>query len=232
MSTVCISADANRIIKDALRAGGHALIEIKAASPVYNAVSKHCDIYLCRIGEELVVAPGQLLLIEEELRRNKVVFDCGENDPGASYPENIRYNAAQIGRLLIHNTHYSDPLVLSKAEAAGLLPVSVKQGYTKCSLVVVDDHSAITSDKAISSVLKKHGVDVLDITHGSVRLAGFPYGFLGGASGRVGDKIFFNGDLSAHPDYEKITAFIQKKGLDPVWYTEYPLTDIGSIIQL
>lgn len=232
MSTVCISADANRIMKDALRAGGHALIEIKAAASVYDAVATHCDIYLCRIGEGLVAAPGQLLLIEEELRRNKLAFYRGESDPGSSYPDNIRYNAAQIGSLFVHNTQYSDPVVLAKADEAGLLPVSVKQGYTKCSLVLVDDHSVITADTGISSALKKHDVDILEISQGSVRLAGFPYGFLGGASGRVGDVIYFNGDLSAHPDFERITAFIQRKGLQPVWFAEYPLTDIGSIIEL
>ena len=54
--------------------------------------------------------------------------------------------------------------------------------------------------------------------------------FIGGCSGRVGNKVIFNGNLKAHPDFQRILSFIKSRGLDCVWFPEYELTDIGSII--
>lgn len=47
-----------------------------------------------------------------------------------------------------------------------------------------------------------------------VILEGQPYGFLGGASGKVGNTIIFNGDITRHSDYEAIREFIESRGLD------------------
>jgi hypothetical protein len=69
------------------------------------------------------------------------------------------------------------------------------------------------------------------IDKGHIQLQGFDYGFIGGASGRIGDTIIFNGDITQHPDYEKIAAFIEDRDLKIKYFTEYPLEDIGSIIE-
>ncbi len=232
MNTVCMSEKANSILKDALRVKGYELIEIVGTNKVYDAISAHGDIYLCKICGELVVAPVQQPFIQEVLLKNGISYISGTKDPGCRYPENVRYNAAQIGSRLIHNTNHTDPAVLLAAKEHGLELIDVKQGYTKCNLVVVDENSAITSDMGLAASLQKHGLDVLPITRGHVTLEGFPYGFLGGASGRVGNEIVFNGDLSAHPDFLTITDFIQSRGLRALWFEEYPLEDIGSIIYL
>ena len=63
-----------------------------------------------------------------------------------------------------------------------------------------------------------------------MKLRGADTGFIGGASGRVDDEIVFNGDLSAHPNLKKITAFIEARGLGCKWFDSYVLEDIGSII--
>ena len=45
-----------------------------------------------------------------------------------------------------------------------------------------------------------------------------------------GDTVYFNGDLTAHPDSETIISFIEKRGLKVRWFAGRPLTDIGSIL--
>jgi len=82
-----------------------------------------------------------------------------------------------------------------------------------------------------ANALKNTDVEVLTVREGHVLLPGFDTGFIGGASGRVGDEIIFNGDLSAHPDFEKIRDFIQCRGLKVRYFPGLPLTDIGSIIE-
>ena len=232
MNTVCLSENSNIILKETLKGKGNRLIEVRKTDAVYDAVSSHADIYLCKVGGCLIVAPEQLPFIREALTSGGVEFAPGFSRLGDRYPMNVRYNAAQIGGRLIHNTNFTDPVILDKARLSGLELVRVKQGYTKCSLVTVDENSVITADMGLAEALQKYKVDVLLISQGHVVLPGFSYGFLGGASGRVGDEIIFNGNLSAHPDFDKIREFIAQRGLRAVWFEEYPLEDVGSIIQV
>ena len=230
MKTICISENTNKKLKDFFITNGHQLIEVRKTPAVYDSVAAHSDIYLCKLREELIVAPEQYPLIADGLIESGIPFSVSTGQLGSQYPMNIRYNAAQVGTFLIHNTKYTDPLIIEKAKKLGLQLVHVKQGYTKCNLVIVDDHSAITSDAGIAEELSKYPIEVLLIAQGHIALDGFPYGFLGGASGKVGSQIIFNGNLSAHPDFQSITAFIQSRGLQVVYFDDYPLADIGSII--
>ena len=120
--------------------------------------------------------------------------------------------------------------------------VDVPQGYSRCCCLPVDDTSFITSDRGIEKALTAAGADVLLIEKGHIELPGFDYGFIGGCAGHImvpsnddscyGERqaILFNGDISSHPDYERITAFINERGIDITYFKDYQLTDIGSII--
>ena len=106
----------------------------------------------------------------------------------------------------------------------------MKQGYACCSIVPVDEDSIITADRGIARAAEAAGIKVLTVEAGHVELPGYDTGFLGGTSGRVGDEILFNGDLSSHPDFEAIKDFIGSRGLKIKYFEGYPLRDIGSII--
>lgn len=232
MSIIFLSETANNKLKEYLRSKGHSLCEIKKTSAVYNAISSHPDIYICKLRDELVVSKDQLPNIENHLIKSGVKYMVSASTLGYEYPENIKYNAVQIGRHFIHNTKYTDHILLSLAKSKGLNFIHVNQGYTKCNLVVIDDHSVITSDLGIAKSLKSNHIEVLMVSNGHVSLPGFNYGFLGGASGRVGNEIIFNGDLPAHPDYPAIKNFILGCGIEIKYFEEYELGDMGSIIEI
>ena len=148
---------------------------------------------------------------------------------GSKYPANIIYNAACTGKFFLHNLKYTDPELLKSASEMEL--INVPQGYTKCNTLIVDEDSIITSDEGIAKSCS-HKMNVLLVSPGHIKLQGFSYGFIGGASGRIDNTIYFNGDLSSHPDHKKITDFIKARDLDIKYFSEYPLEDIGSIIAL
>jgi len=210
MSKVYISEDANPLLKEYLSGSNHIIVEIKSTDQVYESISSHPDIFMCKINDEIIQS---------------------KNDLGYSYPDNVKYNGVQIGKYFIHHTGYTASKLISAVKAADLMTVHVSQGYTKCNIVAVDENSIITSDEGIRNKLVPLGLDVLLISAGNVKLKGFSYGFLGGASGSVGNFIVFNGDLSAHPDYIKISDFILSRGLKLKYFEEYQLEDIGSIIE-
>lgn len=211
MSKVYISEAAGPPLKAYLSGNNCQIAEIKSTNQVYESISSHPDIFMCKIN-------GKLIQAEEDL--------------GYSYPENIKYNGVQIGPYFVHNTNYTAPKLMAAVKHAGLTTVHVNQGYTKCNIVLVDDRSIITSDEGISNALIPLGIDVLLISIGHIKLKGFPTGFIGGTSGRVGDAVVFNGDLSEHPDYIPISNFIFDRGLRLQYFDEYELEDIGSIIEV
>ena len=181
---------------------------VRATELVYPQIASHADIYMCRLGDE--------------------VFHAEPHEIGYSYPDDIAFNAACTGRYFIHNTAYTAKRLLDAAVSKGMHIIDVKQGYTKCNTAIIDETSVITSDKGIFRAASPH-LDALLIRPGHIILRGFDYGFIGGTCGRIGDEIIFNGDISAHPDYDTIQTFIESRGLN-IKYFDYPLEDIGSII--
>lgn len=148
-----------------------------------------------------------------------------------SYPGDIRYNAASTGKYFLHNLKYTDPALLESAKNNGLKLIDVRQGYAKCSTCVVNPDSIITYDKGIAVPARAAGMDVLEISPGYIELPGFDTGFIGGCSGHIGETLVFSGDLSAHPDFDVIKEFVYERNIELEFFAEYPLTDIGSIIE-
>ena len=232
MSSVLISEKANPGMVSYLTSMGHTPIYIRGTSVVHEAISSHVDIYCCLIGEELVIAPEQLNLIEAQLILAGVPYLKGASDLKPAYPGDIAYNAAVTGKYFIHHLKHTDPVLLDRARNQGLTLIDAKQGYTKCNLVVVTENALITSDEGIAAQLTPYPIAVLLVQPGHVNLPGFASGFLGGASGRVDDTIIFNGNLAMHPDCKQIISFIEAHGLKVAYFQGFELEDIGSIVAL
>ena len=61
--------------------------------------------------------------------------------------------------------------------------------------------------------------------------AGFDYGFIGGCSAKIGNTIFFFGNIKSHSDYEIIKTFIINHNSKlEILYESIPLTDIGGAV--
>ena len=88
MKKVYISEDAGLPLKEYLIEEGYALIELKKTNQVYDSISTHPDIFMCKINNEYVVS---------------------KEDLEFSYPGNIKYNGVQVGRYFLHNTDYTSP---------------------------------------------------------------------------------------------------------------------------
>lgn len=187
-------------------------------SCVDERIRTHADLYMCQMG----------------LAKDARIFAGGRSLPGPVYPEDAVYNAVCTGRFFVHNTRITDVDLLGRALAGAPEVVFVRQGYTRCSCLPVDDTSFITSDRGIAKALSEAGADVLAIEPGSVILPGFPAGFFGGCAGHIligeDPHLIFNGSLASHPDHEKITAFAKDRDVSIIDFEGYPLEDIGSIL--
>ncbi|MBR0374665.1 MAG: hypothetical protein IJH91_09070 [Mogibacterium sp.] len=231
-----ISKEANERLVTLLRDLGYDVVFVATKGVVADGLSCHPDMFLCRLGVE---DDAEVVFAPEFNGSSDNRFAGSSGQLSRTYPADVAYNAACTGRFFIHALDYTAPELRARAEGLGLTFINVRQGYTKCSTVIVDERSIITYDKGIALPCGRAGMDVLLVTPGHVRLPGYDTGFLGGATGRVRlpdgqgpgrAAVLFNGNLDAHPDADQIRDFIQSRGLEVITIPDYPLTDIGSIV--
>ena len=166
--TAYVSEKANKELTDYLLSEGLKIVFVSKTADVSDPVSCHPDIYYCLLKNGIYEGDPSLL--------------------SETYPGDVLYNASALGPYLICSKNTSEDLI----EKSGLTPVFVRQGYVKCNLAVLDDSHVITEDRGIAKTLESlPGIECLLIDEGGVVLPGFDHGFIGGATGRMGNKMIF-----------------------------------------
>jgi len=154
----------------------------------------------------------------------------GHSVPVHPYPDDISYNIALAGKHAFHRADSTDPAVSAYLRDKKIEQINVPQGYSKCSVMVVDDRSIVTSDRKIHEAALECGKDSLLVTAGHIKLPGYSYGFIGGISGSTDEHVLLTGTINRHPDRERIEKFIESKGKETVYLSEEEAVDGGSIL--
>lgn len=222
------------IISNSLEKMGIHVVKTTCCKELYPAISYHPDILLHPINEEkIIIAPNVYeklgtAMIELGLRAIK-----GSTNLKSNYPHNVAYNVARISNFAIHCFKYTDPILLKLLKEQDVQFIDVKQGYSKCSICIVNERAIITADHGIAKAVEKHGIEALLISPGYISLPGLSYGFIGGASGLLGgEQIAFSGSLSHHPDYVRIINFLDEQKMNPIFLSHGDPIDIGSMIPI
>jgi len=196
-------------------------------------VRYHPDMLFTYIGNGEFVLPKAYRKNFESILPTGSSITEGMVEPSKPYPRDIAYNVLIAGEVYVHRLANIDRILLRRLREIRLKAVNVNQGYSKCSTCVVDNKSVITADKGIATALKSLGFDVLLITPGFIDLPGYDYGFIGGCCGKLAPNILaFTGNLDIHPDKNSILRFLNFKGIKPIFLTDKPAFDIGSIIPI
>jgi hypothetical protein len=234
VSLVLIDSRIDAETKKQIRSRGIAYIEVPPCDALYDAISCHPDIQCHPLGgRKIVLAPNSSEALRNQLIHQDFEILLGNTTLKGNYPNNIAYNVARIGDFALHNTAYTDPLLKKQLMDQGVRLVHVNQGYTKCSVAIVNDHALITSDHGIAAAARDCGLDVLWIRPGFIELKGLNYGFIGGTCGLAGpDELAFIGDIRRHPDFLQIQEFAARHGKRITTWNSGGLYDFGSIIPL
>ena len=226
----------NRICPQALsflKEEGFVPILLPAAPYLQEGVASHTDMLI-------FIGFGKVFCHENYYQSNREIIDkiasianikvCISSEPtGAKYPTDVLLNACLVGNKLICNEKTVSSLILGAAKSHGCEIIGVSQGYTKCSVCVVSDNAIITADSGIAKACRCNGIDVLEISSGHISLPPYDFGFIGGASGIYGDKVYFCGSLDTHPDGEKIKEFCIKHKKIATSLGNGELQDVGSL---
>ena len=106
-------------------------------------------------------------------------------------------------------------------------------------VAVIDENSAIVSDKKIANELKNNNIDVLCLEENlDINLLNEDgsfsnmKGFIGGCICRVENKVIVFGELNNFKESEKIRKFINKKGLEIIDFKGLDIIDYGGIVDI
>lgn len=205
------------------------IIKCEPSNKLYDAICGHPDILIHFINKnKVIIHKDTSKKFEEMLIKLNFEVIRSLNSISDKYPNDIILNAINTTSAFIHNLKYTDPVLLK--EVTNKKTINVNQGYSKCSTVVINDNAFITSDKSIYSALKCNNYDVLLLEPGNISLPGLNYGFIGGTCGMLdSNTIVFYGSLEKHPQYLEIVNFLNKYDITPIYLSNKPLIDRGSI---
>lgn len=213
---------------------GIKIIKVPPCNNLYNAIKGHVDIQLnilSKIEKKVIVQKGISDSFKKELIANNINFIESKSSLGKKYPSNIALNSLILDNYFIHNLNFSDENLIESQKNKAL--VNVKQGYTKCSSLVVNDHSIITSDKGIYNSLLKYNFDILLVPPGDIILDGLDYGFIGGTGGLINSSTMaFFGSLEKYAYGEEVKKFLKKHNVNPIYLNNSKLYDRGSLFTL
>jgi hypothetical protein len=216
-----------KIVKN-IHSAGFKTIPAPLTGLVAPPLSGHPDIQMFLHGDNLFVHPEIDLLFLKAMEKYVNIIRCQTPLSGV-YPGDIPYNIACTGRLAIHRTESTEQKILEYFRQNNIEIIETKQGYSKCSTMIVDDQSIVTSDRSIHSAAEKAGLDALLISPGHIDLPGYSYGFIGGASGKFLNRIYLTGSIDGHPDCGRIIEFISSKGCGIKILSDERIFDGGSI---
>jgi len=212
---------------------GFSCVSLPPFSALDPRVASHPDMLILPIDGRLFVHKDYYAeareTVDSILRFASLRLVLTDDKVSEQYPYDVSLNLVVSGNRIIGRQDTMSKTVAAYAEREDLTVVNVKQGYAKCSTVVLGDKALITADPAIEKAARALSLDVLRITPGHVSLRGYDCGFIGGASGVFHDTVFFCGNILSHPDGKAIVNFCSKHAFQVVSLSEESLYDVGTL---
>ena len=206
------------------------LLEFETTGIVYDAISGHPDIFITKAIDTWIIASNTPDFIKEALENHNIKVVEGEEPVGEKYPKSSIYNVVCTSTHLIHNFRNTDSIITRTCEDLDL--IHVDQGYTRCNLIPLSDDAFISSDKGISKVLDRYGIENIFVDPKGIDLPGFSSGFFGGCCGIFDQKLFVIGKIDHLAKATELREFITSKNIEIIELYDGNLFDGGSILFL
>ena len=238
VATVLISSEYPDIALKLRQLFGVQTIEIPYADKLSSDISTHPDCRFLQISSNCIIIDESIkppivkkLTIGGLMEKVRIIVS--EKHVESPYPGDVKLNVTVANKKIICNTKYIDNSIRKFAEMHLFDLIHANQGYSACSVILLNDNALITDDESIYYAAESIGFDCLLIRKGSVKLKGHEYGFIGGTYGMMNKNlIVFTGRLDTHVDSNLIKDFLLKHNIDYVELTDGSLIDVGGIIPL
>lgn len=205
-------------------------------SPECNKLPKgycdHPDMVVCPLKHDLfIIEPDFYDYFSKKLAKYGIKCIKGKKRINDKYPDDIAYNILKINDYLIFKKNMLDFNIEKYAVSNNLKSIYVKQGYVKCSVVIIDDNTIITQDKNIYKNCKDFIENTLLIESGNIKLENFDTGFIGGTCGMIDKNVIcFYGDIELYKNKNTLKNFLSELNIDYIYPKGIDFVDLGSII--
>lgn len=203
------------------------------------SVKDHADLQILPFSEKSIFLTEHMFsllslkIAEAKLQTEDFDTKLLNTSLNEEYPADVPLNAVVIGKYLLCNPKTISASVLEASEQAGLKMIPVKQGYTKCSVCILNENAIITDDIGIYQSAQFFLNDVTYVPKNSIRLRGFDYGFIGGATGLIDKNVLaVNGSIESHDGHNDIIDALARNNIKAIELRQGPMEDIGSIIPI
>jgi hypothetical protein len=211
---------------------GIEVLPLKPYNKLDKPVSSHADM-LINIIED------RIFCYEDYYLENKDIFDKAEKEgysivkctsPASSeYPNDIGLNCLIIGKSIFGRINHLSSELLKFANERSYKLIDVKQGYSACSTLVLNERCVVTADPSIKKAVEKHEIEVIYIDDSSIKIDGYDHGFIGGATAVVCDNICFFGDPTPFEWYKNIHSKIALLEMKEILIMSGDVYDFGGI---
>jgi hypothetical protein len=223
----------NYVICDAFeRATGIKALPLKPYSRLDLPVCAHADMLLC-------IIDNRLFCYSDYYLENKAIFDEAEKSGykiikcappiSSKYPHDIGLNVVVMGKKIFGNVKYICKEIVDYCKESGYELINVRQGYTACSTLVLDEKNVVTGDISIKNSMEKEGVSVLLTDDINIVLLGYDHGFIGGSTGVLESKILVFGETKKLADSAKIKTLADTLKMDIFSILSGDVVDFGGI---
>ena len=235
MTVALVDERIDSAARDELEARGYRTVAMSSCVRLSEAVTSHPDMLTLIIGDTLLTEGAYLSEVRgifDEIGKlvPRLKIEAITETLSPEYPLDCLLNALVVGDMLFCREKSLSKDAIELARSRGLNIINVNQGYPACTVLTLGRDHAITADRGMARAMREVGIDVLLIEDGGIELPPHEYGFIGGASGVHGDKVYFIGDLLSHPCGCAIAEFCHGAGLEPISLGGGRLRDLGRII--
>lgn len=166
----------------------------------------------------------------QKLKEYGVTIIPSSNELNKFYPNDIALNVSRTNDYYFYKENSIDLSIenyLKKISKS----VLVKQGYSKCSSLIIDKDTVITSDKGLYKTYLNNGIKCYLIPFGDILLPGYDTGFIGGCGGMISeDEILFYGNLERYKYSNQLVEILKSENIKYYYPRDCEFVDLGSII--
>lgn len=227
---------------------GYNIIKLPKSNNVYDEISSHTDIFVNKIENNLIIEKEMYMslvnrsdefncFIKENEKEKKYKILITDFNISEKYPNDVALNACSIGKSVIHNFKYTDKNLLDIIDGLNYKKININQGYSKCSIAIINDNNCIVGDLKIKEILEKNMINTLFVENVDKNIKLFKkdkfskmHGFIGGSIAKIGNNIIVFGDLEFIDVEGKIRKFINIQGKKLIEFKNIPVIDYGGIV--
>ena len=229
VSAVLVDCKLNNRSCELLENQGIRVIKTRPLRSISNSTSTHPDMQLVRIDERTALVAAELADYYAELLPDyRLISIDGIKLP---YPNDCSLNFTVIGdRCFITENQFNT--VRSVTDIRYKI-VKIKQGYSRCSICILNENAIITADYGIIRAAKNVAMRAYYLPDESILLDGYRNGFWGGCCGLISpETVFFNGNIESLPCKTRLFDILKSEKITPLYCKDISLYDNGGFITL